>query len=55
MNCGQLLHEHVLGPVGVLVLINQDIAKTALIMGQDLGEGGKQLDCDHEEVVEVHC
>ncbi len=49
-------HEHqlVLGPVGVLVLVHQQVAEALLVVAQDLGVGLEQVHRHHQEVVEVH-
>jgi hypothetical protein len=47
-------HQHVLGTVGVLILVHQDVAEPLLIGLEHGGEGSEQLDGDHEQVVEVH-
>ncbi|GIU91467.1 MAG: hypothetical protein KatS3mg011_0373 [Acidimicrobiia bacterium] len=54
MSRGELLDEHVLGVVGVLVFVDQDVGETLLVVGQHVVEGAEQLDGDHQQVVEVH-
>ena len=51
---GQQEHELVLGPVGVLVLVDQHVAEALLVVGQHLGLATEELHRDHEKVVEVH-
>ena len=46
--------QPVLGVVGVLVLVDQDVAEAVLVVRQHLGEGTEQLDRHHQQVVEVH-
>ena len=47
-------NQDVLGAVRVLVLVDEDVAKPLLVLGQHVGESPKQLDRDHQEIVEVH-
>ena len=54
MSGGELLDQHVLGAVGVLVLVDQDVAEPLLVLGQDVGKGAEKLDRDHQQIVEVH-
>ena len=54
MTGGQLLDQHVLGAVGVLVLVDQHVAEALLIAGEHIGEGAEQLDGHHQEIIEVH-
>ena len=44
-----------LGPVGVLVLVDHDIAEALLVHVQDLVVGVEEPDRQHEEVIKVHC
>ena len=48
------LHQPVLGVVGVLVFVHQDVTEAILIVLEHLGESTEQLDRDHEQVVEIH-
>ena len=50
---GEQLDQHVLGPVGVLVLVHQDVAEEVAVVGQPLGEELQDVDRAHEQVVEV--
>ena len=54
MEAGEEKHQLVLGPVGVLVFVHQDVAKAALVVVEHVGAGLQQVDCHQEEVVEVH-
>ncbi len=47
-------HQVVLGAVGVLVLVDQDVAEPAAVALQHVGEAAEQVDGDHQQVVEVH-
>jgi hypothetical protein len=49
----QLAHQDVLRVVGVLVLVDQDVAEAASVVLGDVGEGLQQVDRGHDEVVEV--
>ncbi len=40
--------------VGVLVLVDQDVAESLLVVGQDIRKRLEQLDREHQQVVEVH-
>ncbi len=55
MVCGAE-HENnlVLGSVGVLILVNEDVLKLMLIVGQHVWKVTKKSDRVHEEIVEVH-
>ncbi len=53
MALGEESDEHVLGVVGVLVLVDEDVAEPLLVVGEDVGERLEQLDGQHEDVVEV--
>ncbi len=50
----QLTDQDVLGVVGVLVLVHQDVPEPAPVLGRDLGEGLEQEHRVHDEVIEVH-
>ncbi len=54
MSSGKLQHELVLCPVGVLVLVDQDVLEALLVCGQDVGVVPEQPDGDPQQVVEVH-
>ena len=53
-----LLGEHedelVLGAVGVLVLVHEEVAEALLVVEQHVGMGLEQVHRHHEQVVEVH-
>ena len=49
----QLADELVLGVVGVLVLVDQDVAEPAPVVLGDVGEGLQDVDRRHDQVVEV--
>lgn len=49
----QLPHQRVLGVVGVLVLVDQDVAEAAAVVLGDVREGLEQVDRRHDDVVEV--
>ena len=51
---GQLGDDHVLGKVGVLILIYKDIVEALLIFLQDVGVVAKQYIGIHQQVVKVH-
>ena len=50
----QKARKQVLGPVGILVLVNHDIAKTLLIFFPHLRELRQYLYRQHQQVVKVH-
>ena len=50
---GEQVHQHVLRPVGVLVLVDKDMAKAVAPLGQRLGVCLVKLDELHDQVVEV--
>ena len=50
----QLTHELILRSVGVLVLIDQDVPETPVVVLGNLGEGLKDVDRRHDQVVEIH-
>ena len=54
MLAGQQLQQAVLGVVGVLVLVDEDVAEGGGVAGADLGEELEDVDGPDEEVVEVH-
>ena len=51
---GQQLDDPVLGAVGVLVLVDQDVAPEPAVPGQDLRNLRQQAHDQQEQVVEVH-
>ena len=51
---GEELEEAVLGVVGVLVLVDEDVAEGGGVAGADLREELEDVDGPHEQVVEVH-
>ena len=50
---GQQLDQHVLGMIGVLVLIDEYVSEPVLPPFEHLGECLKQLDGELEDVIEV--
>ena len=50
----QQADQPVLGVVGVLVLVDQDIAEALLIVSQDIRIVGQQTDGLEEDVVKIH-
>ena len=50
----ELDDELVLDPVGVLVLVDQDVGEALAVVGQHLGVAAEQLGGLQEDVVEVH-
>ena len=54
MDAGEQEDQLVLGPVGVLVLVHQDVAEPLLVVLEHVGAGLQQVDRDQQEVVEVH-
>jgi hypothetical protein len=50
---GQLADERVLGVVGVLVLVDQDVPEAALVDGSHLRKSAEQVDRLADQVVEV--
>ena len=49
----ELLDELVLRLVGVLVLVDEDVAEAAAVVLRDVGEGLQDVDGHHDDVVEV--
>ncbi len=49
----QLAHQRVLRVVGVLVLVDQDVAEAAPVVLGDVREGLEEVDGGHDDVVEV--
>ena len=54
MHGAQLLDDEVLGEVGVLVLVHQDVAEAVLVFVEQIGEVPKQHIHLVQQVVEVH-
>jgi hypothetical protein len=54
MLLGEKAHQHVLGVVGVLVLVDQHVLEAVLVSRQDIGMNSEQIDGEHQEVVEIH-
>ena len=51
---GQQVGDLVLDVVGVLVLVDANVAEALLVLVKHLGTGAQQLERAHEQVVEVH-
>ena len=51
---GQQVGDLVLDVVGVLILVDANIAEALLVLVEHLGTGAQQLERAHEQVVEVH-
>ena len=51
---GQQVSDLVLDVVGVLILIDANVAEALLVLVEHLGAGAQQLERAHEQVVEVH-
>ena len=51
---GEQHGQLVLGEVGVLVLVDQDVLEALLVAAQDVGVVAEQLDGLHQQIVEVH-
>ncbi len=47
-------HELVLGPVGVLKLVDQDVREALLVVLEHVRTCLEEVDGDHQEVVEIH-
>ena len=54
MLLGQLQHDAMLGEVGVLILVHQNVAELLLIAGQDIGMVAEEQEGVEQQVVEVH-
>ena len=54
VGAGEEEHELVLDRVGVLVLVDEDVAEPAAVVIEDVGVLLEQFDGDQQEVVEVH-
>ena len=53
VGAGEEAEPEVLGDVGVLVLVDEDVAEPALVLGEDVGVGLQDGDGVQEEVAEV--
>ncbi len=51
---GQQVGDLVLDVVGVLILVDADVAEALLVLLEHLGAVAQQLERAHEQVVEVH-
>ena len=51
---GQQVGDLVLDVVGVLILVDANVAEALLVLVEHLGAGAQQLECAHEQIVEVH-
>ena len=51
---GQQVGNLVLDVVGVLILVDANVAEALLVLVEHLGAGAQQLECAHKQVVEVH-
>ncbi len=51
---GEPPKQHVLGMVGVLVLVHQHMEESVLVLGEDVWKGTKELDRHHDQIVEIH-
>ena len=51
---GQQVGDFVLDVVGVLILVDANVAEALLVLVEHLGAGAQQLERAHEQVVEVH-
>ena len=51
---GQQVGDFVLDVVGVLILVDANVAEALLVLVEHLGAGTQQLERAHEQVVEVH-
>ena len=51
---GEQVGDLVLDMVGVLVLVDADVAEALLVLLEHLGAGAQQLERAHEQVVEIH-
>ena len=54
MLLAEQLHQHVLGVVGVLELVDQHVAERSPVVRQPLGKELQHVDRPHDQVVEVH-
>ena len=51
---GQQVGDFVLDVVGVLILVDANVAEALLVLIEHLGTGAQQLERAHEQVVKVH-
>ena len=51
---GQQVGDLVLDVVGVLILVDANVAEALLVLVEHLGAGAQQLERAHEQIVEVH-
>ena len=51
---GQQVGDLVLDVVGVLILVDANVAEALLVLVEHLGAGAQQLERAHEQVIEVH-
>ena len=51
---GQQVGDFVLNVVGVLILVDANVAEALLVLIEHLGTGAQQLERAHEQVVKVH-
>ena len=51
---GEQVGDLVLDMVGVLVLVDADVAEALLVLLEHLGAGAQQLERAHEQIVEIH-
>ena len=54
VDAGEQEDQLVLGPVGVLVLVHQDMAEALAVVLEHVGAGLQQVDRHQQQVVEVH-
>jgi hypothetical protein len=52
--CGEEVDEFGLEAVGILILVNEDVLKLALVLRSDVGIRQEKLQGLGEEVVEIH-
>ncbi len=50
----QLPDQHVLGVVGVLVLVDEHVPEPPAVLGRHVGKRLQQVHGDHDQIVEVH-
>ena len=53
VHAGQLAHEHVLGVVGVLILVDENVTEALMVVLGDGRVGARQLDRAADQIVEV--
>ena len=54
VDAGEQEDQFVLGPVGVLVLVHQDVAEPLPVVLEHVGAGLQHVDGHQQQVVEVH-